>query len=182
MWVVNGHSSCLWEERYKQADLPANLVYSDDFFVGHLFIPKTSDVTAIQREIRTLFTDTKAEILLEVEDQVYSEHLGPNGINDEPLFWQVTGTWKDEQSTSTIGQILFDLQIIIEEKFPVHVASLSSHSCVYKVMGAANILPKYFEDLGNPLFQSGMTIGHNRYSTNTLSSFFRVQPFSLLGH
>lgn len=172
----------LWEERYKQADLPANLVYSDDFFVGHLFIPKTSDVTAIQREIRSLFTDTKAEILLEVEDQVYSEHLGPNGINDEPLFWQVTGTWKDEQSTSTIGQILFDLQIIIEEKFPVHVASLSSHSCVYKVMGAANILPKYFEDLGNPLFQSGMTIGHNRYSTNTLSSFFRVQPFSLLGH
>ena len=27
-----------------------------------------------------------------------------------------------------------------------------------------------------------MTLGHNRYSTNTLSSFFRVQPFSVLGH
>lgn len=27
-----------------------------------------------------------------------------------------------------------------------------------------------------------MTLGHNRYSTNTLSNFFRVQPFSILGH
>ena len=27
-----------------------------------------------------------------------------------------------------------------------------------------------------------MTLGHNRFSTNTLSSFFRVQPFSVLGH
>jgi len=172
----------LWEERYKQADLPANLVYSDDFFVGHLFIPKTSDVETIQREIRELFAKANANILLELEGQVNSEHLGPLGINDEPLFWQITGTWKDESSSYTLGRTLFELQIEIEATYPVHVASLNDHSCVYKVMGAANILPKYFEDLGNPLFQSSVTIGHNRYSTNTLSSFFRVQPFSLLGH
>ncbi|MFL6556822.1 MAG: glutamate synthase central domain-containing protein, partial [Bacillus sp. (in: firmicutes)] len=36
--------------------------------------------------------------------------------------------------------------------------------------------------LANPLVASTMTLGHNRYSTNTLSSFFRVQPFSVLGH
>ena len=36
--------------------------------------------------------------------------------------------------------------------------------------------------LANPLIASTMTLGHNRYSTNTLSSFFRVQPFSVLGH
>ena len=49
-------------------------------------------------------------------------------------------------------------------------------------MGAGDILPKYYHDLANPLVASTMTLGHNRYSTNTLSSFFRVQPFSVLGH
>lgn len=32
----------LWEKRFKQADLPANLVYSDQFFIAHLFLPKRS--------------------------------------------------------------------------------------------------------------------------------------------
>jgi glutamate synthase (NADPH/NADH) large chain len=172
----------LWNERLNKANLPANLVYSDDFFVGHIFIPKTPDLTKVQGEIRDLFLASNVNILLELENQVNSEFLGVNGSNDEPLFWQIAGTWKDENSKSTITQVLFELQIEIEKTYYVHVASLNNHSCVYKVMGAANILPKYFKDLGNPLFESSMTIGHNRYSTNTLSSFFRVQPFSLLGH
>ena len=49
-------------------------------------------------------------------------------------------------------------------------------------MGAGDILPQYYQDLADPLVASTMTLGHNRYSTNTLSSFFRVQPFSVLGH
>lgn len=49
-------------------------------------------------------------------------------------------------------------------------------------MGAGDILPKFYHDLANPLVASTMTLGHNRYSTNTLSNFFRVQPFSVLGH
>src|SRR5690606_37567736 len=52
----------------------------------------------------------------------------------------------------------------------------------YKVMGSASILRSYFHDTQDPHFASRATIGHNRYSTNTLSNFFRVQPFSLLGH
>ncbi|UTW70285.1 hypothetical protein KHA80_06845 [Anaerobacillus sp. HL2] len=42
-------------------------------------------------------------------------------------------------------------------------------------------MPKFYHDLANPLVAS-MTLGHNRYSTNTLSNFFRVQPFSVIGH
>ena len=64
----------------------------------------------------------------------------------------------------------------------VHVASLSQNHVVYKVMGAGDILPRYYQDLANPLVASTMTLGHNRYSTIHLSSFFRVQPFSVLGH
>jgi glutamate synthase (NADPH/NADH) large chain len=172
----------LWEERFNQANLPANLVYSDHFFVAHLFLPKSSTLPSIQSDIRKLFSTYNADILLELEDQVHSNVLGPNGKDDEPLFWQIAGTWSGQDAHSTIQQALFELQIEIEAAHDVHVASLSNYSSVYKVMGAANILPNYFMDLGDPLFGSSVTIGHNRYSTNTLSNFFRVQPFSLLGH
>lgn len=172
----------LWEERFKQADLPANLVYSDQFFIAHLFLPKRSTLQTIQTEIRKLFSAYETDILLELEDQVRSEVLGPNGEKDEPLFWQIAGTYNGTKPESFIEQVLFELLIKIEEASAIHVASLSNHTCSYKVMGAANILPKYFKDLAHPLFQSGVTIGHNRYSTNTLSNFFRVQPFSILGH
>ncbi|MNI04461.1 Glutamate synthase [NADPH] large chain [compost metagenome] len=77
---------------------------------------------------------------------------------------------------------MYELHIDIEARYHVHVATLSNVTAAYKVMGAASILPKYFNDTRDPLFAAQVTIGHNRYSTNTLSSFFRVQPFSLLGH
>lgn len=172
----------LWEERFNQANLPANLVYSDQFFIAHLFLPKRSSLLATQAEIRKLFSAYQTNILLELEHEVHSEVLGSNGEKDEPLFWQIAGICKNKNLDSSIEQVLFELLINIEEAYPVHVASLSNYTCSYKVMGAANILPKYFKDLGHPLFQSSVSIGHNRYSTNTLSSFFRVQPFSILGH
>ncbi|GAA0370015.1 glutamate synthase-related protein [Bacillus horti] len=171
----------LWSTRFEQADLPANLVYSEEFFVAHLFIPTHVDVRQTQKEIRELFDTQQANIYLELENQVDSSVLGPNGKQDEPLFWQISGSLSSSGHTS-VAHSLFELQISIEEKYDVHVASLNNQSCVYKVMGAANILPKYFKDLGNAQFESTVSIGHNRYSTNTLSNFFRVQPFSLLGH
>ncbi|MDG2642973.1 glutamate synthase central domain-containing protein, partial [Vibrio parahaemolyticus] len=70
----------------------------------------------------------------------------------------------------------------IEENEAIHVASLSRDHVVYKVLGAGDTLVAYYNDLQHPLIASTMTLGHNRYSTNTLSNFFRVQPFSILGH
>ncbi|WP_202080985.1 glutamate synthase-related protein [Caldalkalibacillus salinus] len=172
----------LWKERFDQANLPANLVFSENFFVAHLFIPRVTDVREIQEDVRQMLKTHHCDIHLELEDQVNSDSLGPNGSKDEPLFWQIAGTVQEDQVSTTTAQQLFELQVLIENKHDVHVASISNSNCVYKVMGAANILPKYFVDLGHPLFGSSATIGHNRYSTNTLSNFFRVQPFSVIGH
>src|SRR6185369_13954670 len=69
-----------------------------------------------------------------------------------------------------------------ERDFPVHVASLSTDKAVYKVHGAPEILSRYYPELKRRDFLSGVTIGHSRYSTNTLPTVLRAQPFSLLGH
>ena len=172
----------LWENRLQQAGLNGKLAYEDNFAVGHIFVPRklALSVAQIQAGIRQLFQQHNVEIVLELENQVDSSVLGPNGLNDEPTFWQIAAISK--QPGVKVADHLYELHIAIETQYYVHVATLSNVTAAYKVMGAASILPAYFNDTRDPLFAAQVTIGHNRYSTNTQSSFFRVQPFSLLGH
>lgn len=172
----------LWASRLEAAGLSGELAYDSRFSVAHLFVPRKLEqsVEEIQRTVRGMFAERGLTILLEQEAQTDSSVLGKNGRLDEPCFWQVTALC--EQPDVVVADHLFELHVAIEERFNVHVASLSNVTASYKVLGAASILPKYFKDTQDPLFAAQVTIGHNRYSTNTLSNFFRVQPFSLLGH
>lgn len=170
----------LWAKKLHAIGKSAELAYSDSFAVGHIFIPtKGHEVEQVMEEIRTMFTQADLIIELEQTNAVNSAVLGKNGRADEPVFWQLACRY---EGSNRIENQLFELLLAIEEKHHVHVASLSNHSASYKVMGAANILPEYFLDIQEPEFASSVTIGHNRYSTNTLSNFFRVQPFTMIGH
>ena len=110
--------------------------------------------------------------------------LGKIARSNEPEFWQVAGlTPAFAPGNGLAGdRALFAAQLGIEKDTPVHVVSLSRHSVVYKVHGNADILDHYYPQLSSPDFLSVITLGHSRYSTNTLSNFERVQPFALLGH
>jgi glutamate synthase (NADPH/NADH) large chain len=172
----------LWERKLTDAGLDGKQAYDEHFSVAHIFVPRKLDITAsdMQNGIRELFAGFGVSIILEQENQVDSSVLGANGRNDEPIFWQIAAIC-GEQEAKTADR-LFELHTAIESRYSVHVATLSNVTAAYKVMGAASILPKYFNDTRDPLFAAQVTIGHNRFSTNTQSSFFRVQPFSLLGH
>lgn len=172
----------LWEKRLTDADLDGKLVQDPAFTVGHIFLPRNLEISVaeMQQAIRGMFQEYGVEIVLEAENQVDNKVLGKNALKDEPTFWQIAALSKKEDVRA--DDHLFELHVAIEAKFTVHVASLSTYTAAYKVMGSASILPKYFLDTQHELFEAQVTIGHNRYSTNTLSNFFRVQPFSLLGH
>ncbi len=172
----------LWENRLQEAGLDRKLAYDERFFVAHLFVPRKLEqsVGEMQKAIRGMLADAGLELLLELENQVNNEVLGPNARNDEPVFWQIAGVGGADQAA--LNDRLFELHVAIEQRFYVHVASMNNTTAAYKVMGSASILPKYFLDTQHPMFAAQATIGHNRYSTNTLSNFFRVQPFSILGH
>ncbi|MFY0545607.1 glutamate synthase-related protein [Brevibacillus sp. H7] len=173
----------LWAQYLHLANLEGEIAFSPAFAVGHIFVPRTGHNAAhVQAQIREQFAKHGLTIVLERENQVNSTVLGKNGKRDEPIFWQLAVTSSEGLTGQAYAKQLFELHTAIELAHNVHVASLSPYSAAYKVMGAANILPQYFYDLANENFASSVTIGHNRYSTNTLSNFFRVQPFSLLGH
>ena len=170
----------LWAKKLTAASKSGELAFSPTFAVSHMFVPtKGHDADEVMNDIRQMFKQSGLSIELEQKQAVNSEVLGKNGRADEPIFWQLACEYKGTDKTENV---LFELLIAIEKKHNVHVASLSNYSASYKVMGAANILPLYFQDIQQPEFASSATVGHNRYSTNTLSSFFRVQPFTILGH
>jgi len=176
----------LWERRLNEAGLDGKLAYDPAFAIGHIFIPRNLEqgVGQVQDEIRSMFAAAGVDIVMEKENEVDNSVLGKNARNDEPTFWQIAALCKfpGDSEGKTADDHLFELHVAIEQRFRVHVASLSTRTAAYKVMGSASILPKYFLDTQHETFAAQVTIGHNRYSTNTLSNFFRVQPFSLLGH
>ncbi len=170
----------LWTEKLSEAGTDIEFLNRDDFVVGHFFLDQSVDTENTKEEIKQLAQEQNWTLVFESDNQTKTEALGPLGRKHEPIFWQVaflTGAEKINQDA-----VLFDFTIQAEKNPAIHVASLSDSYVVYKVMGAGDILPKYYSDLNSPLVASTMTLGHNRYSTNTLSNFFRVQPFSVIGH
>lgn len=170
----------LWKEKLKNAGCNPELVDHEGFAVAHIFINRQENPQSIKNELMEKLQNSNLKILFETDEVTNSSALGPIAIQENPVFWQVA--LLSDITGQALSQKLFQLIIEIEKNDFVHVASLSQYHAVYKVMGAGDILPKYYQDLASPLVASTMTLGHNRYSTNTLSSFNRVQPFSVLGH
>lgn len=169
----------LWKQKLEKSDQDPSIADREDFIVGHFFINHHVDVDAVKNEITSLLEKECFKLVFSSDTVTSSEALGPIAVIQDPVFWQVAAVSTKEVCTQ---EQLFHCAIDIEKNDDVHVASLSNYHAVYKVMGAGDILPKFYHDLANPLVASSMTLGHNRYSTNTLSNFFRVQPFSVLGH
>ncbi|EJQ59616.1 glutamate synthase [Bacillus mycoides] len=170
----------LWNEKLKSSGYNPTIVDHPHFIVGHFFLNKKENIAELKDYIRTQLNNESFTIVLENDDVINSDALGPLGKQEEPLFWQIALIAESE--VKNIEQTLFAVTIKIEENEAIHVASLSRDHVVYKVLGAGDTLVAYYNDLQHPLIASTMTLGHNRYSTNTLSNFFRVQPFSILGH
>ncbi|HEY6838519.1 MAG TPA: glutamate synthase-related protein, partial [Geobacteraceae bacterium] len=170
----------LWQEILTGQGLAAELATDPGFAVGHLLIDRADlakhpDMrTAIIERLRT----GGAELLVERQAPVRSEVLAPRARAGEPFLWQLALRC----DAAHAPRILFDLQTALEEEFPVHVASLATDVAAYKVHGAPEILSRYYPELKRREFLSAVTIGHSRYSTNTLPTVLRAQPFSLLGH
>lgn len=172
----------LWKKKLESAGLSPELTEQETFTVGHFFIEQKTDHEAIRNEIQEKLESKGFTFVYGSTEQTNSEALGPIAKKHEPLFWQVAVVGDNLKKEDSLASLLFEMTVEIEKNPAVHVASLSNQHAVYKVMGGGDILPRYYNDLADPITASTTTLGHNRYSTNTLSNFFRVQPFSVIGH
>ena len=63
-----------------------------------------------------------------------------------------------------------------------YICSLSNKNIIYKGMLTSGQLRRYFPDLSNDYFTSGLALVHSRFSTNTFPKWKLAQPFRLLAH
>ncbi|HYK82598.1 MAG TPA: glutamate synthase large subunit [Gemmatimonadales bacterium] len=65
---------------------------------------------------------------------------------------------------------------------PFFVCSLSCRTLVYKALLTGPQLPAFYPDLTSPAYETALAVFHQRFSTNTSSSWALAQPFRLLAH
>jgi glutamate synthase domain-containing protein 2/glutamate synthase domain-containing protein 1/glutamate synthase domain-containing protein 3 len=63
-----------------------------------------------------------------------------------------------------------------------YFSSLSPRNIVYKALSRSDQLRKFYLDLQNENFLTNFSLVHRRFSTNTLSTWDKVQPFRLIAH
>src|SRR6056300_973906 len=64
----------------------------------------------------------------------------------------------------------------------INVNSCSSKTVVYKGLFTAKQTADFYWDLRNPLYKTRFGIFHQRFSTNTSSTWDKAQPFRMLAH
>jgi glutamate synthase (NADPH/NADH) large chain len=166
----------IWAEAVRAGGHASKLTLDPRFAVAHVFIPrKAGDVAGIQARAREIMSRIGLRVLAERENVVDTTALGPQAREEEPVFWQVGGLIEQPE-------LCFELTMQLERELDVHVASCSTATAVYKVLGAPAALGRYYPDLHDGRARTAAVFGHNRYSTNTWPSFKRVQPFGVLGH
>lgn len=172
----------LWKEKLAEAGEDAALVDRSDFWLGHVLVKRGAQAEQIMEQVAVEFERIGFKVVYNRRGETVTSALGPQGQAEEPTFWQIAGITRlgDEMPDPNRG--LLHMHLRIEANFPLQFASLSFYTSIYKLRGSPKILDRYYPDLANPVLTSAATLGHSRYCTNTVSSFFRVQPFPVLGH
>ena len=169
----------LWADALGASGLDPAIASQRRFAVAHLFIPAGDDEHT-QAEIRRILARHRMTILLERHGATRRAVLGPRARSGEPRFWQIA--LHIDGPAPRAGRRLYRLGVDIEGSTPATIVSLSRSTVVYKLRGHPQQLAAYFTDLADPRFLTSMAFGHNRYATNTSTSFERVQPFPVFAH
>ena len=110
--------------------------------------------------------------------------LGELALSTRPRFVQAILTIEDGRPEDTQAErAAFRLRRRIDATTTgTYVASCSFRTVVYKGLVVADALAGYFLDLADERFVAPFAVFHQRFSTNTLPTWERAQPFRMLCH
>ena len=153
---------------------------------GLVFLPK--DNQAREQILSVMIEEIEREDLQLMHVRTVPtcpEVLGVGARDVEPEIMQIFVTGVDEAKAETLDRILYKVRRRIENRIDdkdFYICSLSSKNIIYKGMLTSGQLRRYFPDLSNPYFTSGLALVHSRFSTNTFPTWSLAQPFRLLAH
>ncbi len=159
--------------------------------VAMLFVPQYPEKRRIQLQtFERVFAFFEMEILEYREVPVRPEVLGELAKSSQPFIVQAIISRPYHCNTdSSFDKLLYNAKQITRtklkkqfEKEEFFLSSLSANTIVYKGLTTSNDLPAFYPDLENPLFKTRFAMFHRRFSTNTVSSWDKAQPFRLIAH
>ncbi|MGH2471047.1 MAG: glutamate synthase-related protein, partial [Candidatus Limnocylindria bacterium] len=174
--VLTDIPRALWAHELDRAGRDETAVELERFAVGHFFHAEPADVAAIV----AILAARGIETLVARSETTDEAALGPRGRVEAPRFLQLA--LLAPRGAALGSRALYEAGVEIERSTSATVVSLSRHTAVYKLRGAGHQLTSYFADLADPRFATSAAFGHNRYATNTSTSFTRVQPFPVFAH
>ena len=122
----------------------------------------------------------QSEILSIMIEEIEREGLSLSHLRNVPT---ITGVSDDK--VEHFDRILYKIRKKIENRIKdeeFYICSLSCTDIIYKGMLTSGQLRRYFPDLSNNYFTSGLALVHSRFSTNTFPKWKLAQPFRFLCH
>ena len=153
---------------------------------GLVFLPK--DEKAQQQILSVMIEEIEREGLTLMHLRTVPtnpEVLGVAAREVEPDIRQIFVTGVSEEDVPVFERILYKVRKRIENRIDdedFYLCSLSNKNIIYKGMLTSGQLRRYFPDLSNDYFTSGLALVHSRFSTNTFPKWKLAQPFRLLAH
>ena len=179
---------------YREAErLGLPLPAGESFAVGMFFLPREAAALArVTAIIEDVLRGDGLSVLGWREVPVRLDVLGAGARATCPTIRQVLiGPAADRRGdTAAWERALYLARKTIDARVadggpelePFFVCSLSARTIVYKALLTGTQLGAFFPDLESPDFQTALAVFHQRYSTNTTSSWPLAQPFRLLAH
>ena len=153
---------------------------------GLVFLPK--DEKAQQEILSVMIEEIEREGLSLMHLRTVPtnpEVLGAAAREVEPDIKQLFVTGISDENVPVFERILYKVRKRIENRIDnedFYISSLSNKNIIYKGMLTSGQLRRYFPDLSNDYFTSGLALVHSRFSTNTFPKWKLAQPFRLLAH
>ena len=153
---------------------------------GLVFLPK--DEKAQQEILSVMIEEIEREGLQLMHLRAVPtnpEVLGAAAREVEPEIKQIFVTGIADDQVPVFERILYKIRKRIENRIDnedFYICSLSNKNIIYKGMLTSGQLRRYFPDLSNDYFTSGLALVHSRFSTNTFPKWKLAQPFRLLAH
>jgi glutamate synthase (NADPH/NADH) large chain len=153
---------------------------------GLVFLPK--DEKAQQDILSVMIEEIEREGLTLMHLRTVPtnhEVLGAAAREVEPDIKQIFVTGIADENVPVFERILYKVRKRIENRIDnddFYICSLSNKNIIYKGMLTSGQLRRYFPDLSNDYFTSGLALVHSRFSTNTFPKWKLAQPFRLLAH
>jgi len=174
-------------------DIPFDLfgLEKNTFAVATLFTPRSKSKKKLSLQVfENTFKQFGLEIIKYRDVSINQDVLSENALQNQPGIKQaIIKRPKHCRTLTSFDSILNQakqmtrttqkLKGIRKEFF---FASLSCRTIVYKALVNSKNLPEFYPDLKNPQYKVSFALFHRRFSTNTKTSWDKIQPFRLIAH